>query len=108
MVWKKNSVAVSPLKKLFATKPFAAGNRLFASKCGSVLIYQKQKTRKRKDKFIVQAHIYSTRHHYGTLVWGQAEVLILINILTGGSSKKQPTSKNKFKTQWAMCVLFAH
>lgn len=37
MVWKKNSVAVSPLKKLLATKPFAAGKRLFASKCGSVL-----------------------------------------------------------------------
>ena len=37
MVWKKNSVAVSPLKKLLATNPFAAGNKLFASKCGSVL-----------------------------------------------------------------------
>jgi len=39
IVWKKNSVGVIPLKKLFDTNPFATG--LFAlipnSKCGNAL-----------------------------------------------------------------------
>jgi hypothetical protein len=36
MVWKKNSVAVSPEKKELATKPFAAGSLARAGKMGSV------------------------------------------------------------------------
>ena len=34
IVWKKNSVAVSPVKKLFFTNPFAAGCFEFFSKWG--------------------------------------------------------------------------
>lgn len=37
IVWKKNSVGVNPVKKLFATKPFAAGSLECISKWGSDL-----------------------------------------------------------------------
>ena len=36
IVWKKNSVAVRPEKKLFGTNPLAAGVRENRSKCGKV------------------------------------------------------------------------
>ena len=37
IVWKKNSVAVKPEKKLFLTNPLASGVALFLIKCGKVL-----------------------------------------------------------------------
>lgn len=36
MVWKKNSVAVRPLKKEFDTKPLPSGPRAPTGKCGRV------------------------------------------------------------------------
>lgn len=37
IVWKKNSVAFKPEKKLLLTNPLAAGCREFLSKCGKLL-----------------------------------------------------------------------